>query len=399
MNTNYLELINEILSSSLKESEILEFKDYKFEDGKFNSLDSKNMNTLMKEICSFANADGGKIILGIAEDENHNPTKISDTGVNVENFETWEQSFRNKIATKTVPAIYGIKLHHVVVNNDNCIVIEIPKSILRPHAFDDGEHKFYKRNGNESRPMRYSDLKNGFSELEITQQKIYNFITDRISTILDSEIDESLSECSSLILHIIPEWSLDVSNFIDLKKCYNNRALSVISPDYSNYSYYNADGLMKTYETNHNGFSSYLQIFTDGKLEAGEIRLLNDFRDENPLEIYHWDQLEKLIAEKIYIYCKALSELDLGTSFFITLTLLNVRDKYSTTYYGFNRGKAIKKNLIRLPIIKWNILESFEDRMLPIFNNFANIFSVDSSSLYDNNNNPIEEKFSFISKQ
>lgn len=86
-----------------------------------------------------------------------------------------------------------------------------------------------------------------------------------------------------------------------MKKCYNNRALSVISPDYSNYSYYNADGLMKTYETNHNGFSSYLQIFTDGKLEAGEIRLLNDFRDENPLEIYHWDQLEKLIAEK-YIF-------------------------------------------------------------------------------------------------
>ena len=51
-----------------------------------------------------------------------------------------------------------------------------PKSILRPHAFDDGEHKFYKRNGNESRPMRYSDLK--WVSIRDHTAKIYNFITD-----------------------------------------------------------------------------------------------------------------------------------------------------------------------------------------------------------------------------
>lgn len=335
MTENYKILTENIISNTIKESETLEFKNYQFKDGKFNSLDSKNSNTLLKEVCAFANTNGGKIIIGISEDNNHNPSVINDTLVNKENFEAWEQSFRNKIATKTIPSIYGINVAHICIENKNCIIIDVPKSLIKPHAYDDGEHRFYKRNGNESRPMRYSDMKKNFIELGINQQKITNFIEERISAILDGEIHDTLSSNGSLVIHIIPESSLDITNFLDTKIFYNNKNLDVITPDFSKFTYYNANGLLKTYENSY-CFGSYIQLFTDGKIEAGESRLVSYFKDNKPNEIYHWDKFEKIIAEKIYKYCHEFYTLNLDTTFYITLTLLNVKDKYSISEYGFN---------------------------------------------------------------
>ena len=397
MDTNYLELINEILSGSLKESEVLEFKEYKFEDGKFNSLDSKNMNTLMKEICSFANTDGGKIILGIAEDENHNPTKTSDTGVNAENFETWEQSFRNKIATKTIPAIYGVKLHHLNVDDNNCILIDIPRSFLKPHAFDDGEHKFYTRNGNESRPMRYPELKNNFLALDSSQRKLSSFRDERISSILNGEVDDSLSTVPSLIIHIYPENSIDPTTYIDLKQYEHNSKIDIFNPSgYHGQPYYNANGLIKVINTYRHPFSTYIQRFPNGVLEIREKYLLTYDVDDDQNLIYYWDKLEEIMAQKIYQYCIELSSA-LGYNFYIWYTLLNVKGHYSRTSNWGDVSEPLKQNIIKSPIIKWAINESYSRSMLPLFNNFANIFGSRESWLY-NDNEPIEEKFNFINK-
>ena len=100
--------IDELLSNKVQENQSLEYKAYNFENGKFNTLDQKHKSTLIKEICAFANAQGGTIILGIGEDENHNPTAASGTGVTEELFEQWEQSFRLFCKTKIRPVLHGI---------------------------------------------------------------------------------------------------------------------------------------------------------------------------------------------------------------------------------------------------------------------------------------------------
>ena len=56
------EFLQEILEEKIGESDVLEFKDYYFENGKLSELNQKNLNDLFKEICSFANYNGGKII-------------------------------------------------------------------------------------------------------------------------------------------------------------------------------------------------------------------------------------------------------------------------------------------------------------------------------------------------
>ncbi len=395
MNINFNnQYIQSLLDDKVMESDILEYKKYVFSNGKFNSLDQKEANTLMKEICSFANQNGGIIIIGLAEDDKHNPSEVADCNVKKEDFETWEQSFRNKIATTTIPVLYGISVFHVTVGESNCIIINIPRSILKPHAFNTGsKDEFYIRNGNESRPMRYNDLKNSFNSLEYTQKRISQFRDNRISLILDGELDESLATDTSLIIHIIPEWSLDSSNFLDLRSLMYKDKFKNISPGRRGSQFFNADGFIDVFGDSEKEYMSYVQLFMNGIVESGEIRLLNDYRDNI---IYRWFVLEKLIAERIYEYCTELDSLGVKSDYHISVSLLNAKGKYAEYNSWGDKSPIIKRSIIRTPIVKWSIRDSFENTIHPILTSLAHSFGLGMSSMYDENLSPIKERFDFL---
>ncbi|MDD7471252.1 MAG: ATP-binding protein, partial [Firmicutes bacterium] len=227
------EFLEEIISEKISESDTLEYKDYYFANGKLTSLDQKELAKLFKEICALANYNGGKIILGLKEDNNHNPSELSDVGVNKDTFEMWEQALRNKISVNIIPSLYGIKTELVEVSDDtNCIIIDVPRSVLKPHAYNTGSnHEFYIRNGNTSIQMRYNDLKNSFDALSNRQQKLESFRNERISSILNSEIDDTLITSPILLIHILPEVSFDERTYINLKACEYNDNLDIFNPD------------------------------------------------------------------------------------------------------------------------------------------------------------------------
>lgn len=394
------EFLEEIISEKISESDTLEYKDYYFTNGKLTSLDQKELAKLFKEICALANYNGGRIILGLKEDNNHNPSELSDVGVNKDTFEMWEQALRNKLSVNIIPSLYGIKTELVEVRDDtNCIIIDVPRSVLKPHAYNTGSnHEFYIRNGNTSIQMRYNDLKNSFDSLSNRQQKLESFRSERISSILNSEVDDTLITSPLLLIHILPEVSFDERTYIDLKACEYNDNLDIFNPDGHHGSVnYNANGLIKTRRNHKDLLSTYIQIFSNGNLEIGEIYLMKYYADEDPKMIYCWDNFEKIIAKKIYNYCKELSKQKLGTGFYISFTLLNVKNYYSRTS-GFGEiSEPIKQNIIKSQFVKWDINTSYQSSMYQLFNKFANIFGSRESWLY-NDGEPIAEKFNFIAE-
>lgn len=394
------EFLEEIISEKISESDTLEYKDYYFTNGKLTSLDQKELAKLFKEICALANYNGGKIILGLKEDNNHNPSELSDVGVNKDTFEMWEQALRNKLSVNIIPSLYGITTELVEVRDGtNCIIIDVPRSVLKPHAYNTGSnHEFYIRNGNTSIQMRYNDLKNSFDSLSNRQQKLESFRSERISSILNSEIDDTLITSPLLLIHILPEVSFDERIYIDLKACEYNDNLDIFNPDGHHGSVnYNANGLIKTRRNHKDLLSTYIQIFSNGNLEIGEIYLMKYDVDENPRMIYCWDNFEKIIAKKIYNYCKELYKQRLGTGFYISFTLLNVKDYYSRTSGFGELSEPIKQNIIKSQFVKWDINTSYQSSMYQLFNKFANIFGSRESWLY-NDGEPIAEKFNFIAE-
>lgn len=220
--------LQETWDLKLPEGQKLEYKQYIFTDGKFKSLEDNQRRKLSQVISSFANSDGGSIIIGIAEDENHNPSKLNDVGVDQKSFENWEQSFRQYISSKIKPVIYGVECYIEQVEGVNLIKIDVPRSLNKPHAINNGsKDELYIRYGNMTNPMLLDDLRNAFGDKNITENKINNFKNERLSMILGDEIFDDLNNNSALVIHIIPETSTKLDNYVDLKKAEQDQNLDV----------------------------------------------------------------------------------------------------------------------------------------------------------------------------
>lgn len=391
-------LIEQIFDNKERESERLEFKDYRFEQGKFNKLGQKESDKFLKEICAFANTYGGTIVLGIGEDEYHNPDKLVDTGVTPELFEEWEKTLRNKIATQTIPILYGIKVEHMTIQGKNCILIKVPRSVLKPHAFNTGSRdEIYMRNGNTSSPMRYNDLKHSFLEFDHLMQKIQTYRDERISFLLNSNLDETLIERPFLLLHILPELSLDMSTTVDLSHIiYNPVFRPICSQYYSMYSY-NSDGLIIVkLDSWQSGLSSYIQVSLNGFLESLTLRLWGDEEHYSP----YWDDIEVTVVKNIYALCHELNVLGLGDVYHIGMSLVNAKGKslHSRDYCNED-AFPINNNLIKTPFVRFDINEDFATSILPIVTKLAHTMGLAHSTLYEQNGKPSEEKFSFMKQE
>lgn len=289
--------IDNILEEKLQENQQLEYKDFYFENGKFNFLEQKQKNTLAKELCSFANSEGGTIILGILEDEKHNPVKCSDTGVNTESFEQWEQSFRLFCKSKIRPVIHGIECSIIEKDDTNLIKIEIPKSILKPHAFYDGnKDEFFIRYGNICNHMSFDDLRKSFTEFDSIQSKVFDFRDNRISMIINDEVAGDIQDKAILVIHIISNWSMGINSYIDFGKAKYDDLLDVFSPTplgggRRGNLLYNSDGMMINYGYGDLPIMSYTQLFHHGSVESIEVRMMNyelDRYGDKAKYIYNW---------------------------------------------------------------------------------------------------------------
>lgn len=386
--------IQEILNEKFQESQKLEYKDYFFEDGKLNSLKPKQKNTLLKEICSFANADGGTIIIGIGEDENHNPNISNDVGVNKETWEQWEQSFRLLCKSKIRPVLHGINCKLVENKKNNLISIEIPKSILKPHAFFDGnKDEFYIRYGNMCNHMSYDDLKRSFTEFESIQSKILNFRDNRISMIINNEIFGDFQNETILVLHVIPHWSIGLSNSIDMniidrEVLKQDNSFDVFSPTPLGKSRrgilnYNTDGIVVSYGREY-GFDefpvmSYTQFFHNGAIESVEVRMMNYSESDTKEEkyIYNWGKMEELLYTKISSFCSLLEKVNLPRPYNVFVSILNAKGKKTILNEWGDLSQPLPRDIIKSISAYISEGVSLEKALVPLFTSLANSFGIE----------------------
>lgn len=397
--------LQEVWDLKLPESQNLEYKRYVFDGGKFKSLTEKEKNKLGQVISSFANSDGGSIIIGITEDENHNPSILTDVGVNNEEFENWEQSFRQYISSKIKPVIYGIDCYIEQVEDKNLIKIDVPMSLTKPHAINNGsKDELYIRYGNMTNPMLLDDLRNAFEDKNITENKIINFKNERLSMILGNEILGDLDNNSALVIHIIPETSVKLNNYIDLKKAEDKQKLDVFSPTplggiRRGNVIYNMDGLFVHYEAFNVLPNSYTQLFHNGSLEVTEVRLMNQLNEsDNKSYIYDWWKLERLLVSKIYSLTNVMQEIQISKPYYVFVTLLNVKERQSLGYLELYPEKPITRNIAKSVVAYITEESSFEESLYPLLTSLANVFGLKNSGMYSEDGTPIMDQFDFISK-
>ena len=359
-----------LIDNQVFENRELEYKDYSFVGGK---LPGKQRDKFMKEIAAFANTNGGTIIIGMQEDENRLPTKLSGAGMRLGDFDGWLSSFKQMVLSRIRPHLHGIECVPVVLEDNNiAIVISIPKSYARPHSFWDGnKDEFFMRHVNGIMYMDIDDLRKEFLYTNGLQDKIREFRRERISLILANECVGDLGNLAKLVIHIIPEWSFELGNIVDLKQLYMNSSVHPLSGSSWNYRY-NADGycIFGASRLLHY-IPTYTQFFHNGIIEATEVRSISGYEDK---EVYDWSALQGQLMRVITDYGSHLEMLNVPKPWHISATLLNAKGYVTST--GWDMSAPIDRDIV-------NSLEGIctedspiQDALKVVFNSLSNAFGI-----------------------
>ena len=164
---------------------------------------------LANYIASFANSEGGLIILGVSEekieDEKGKSTKIYPKEITWGEISLAKETLENKIRVRIKPQIDGLFIRPIRKKEKVIFLIDIPKSNSSPHMSPDC--KYNKRLNFMIQAMDHYEVVNLFRVNSIMKEKLVEKIYEPLASILEkhtgllseystpsiSEIDEILS--------------------------------------------------------------------------------------------------------------------------------------------------------------------------------------------------------------
>lgn len=361
------------------ENKELEYKDYKFPNGKMEVQDKIK---LVQEVVAFANADGGIIIIGIQEDENRFPVKVTGAGFTMQEFDNWLSSFRLLILSRIRPHLHGIEYKPVELqDNSIAIVISIPKSYSRPHSFWDGnKDTFFIRYANGKSYMDIDDLRKQFLFSGSIQNQIKQFRSDRVSMILANECVGDMGDDAKLLFHIIPAWSFELGNSIDIKKAYKNDDLLPISSFSGLHYRFSADGYcMFSKNGRTSRIETYTQLFHNGIIEAVYL-----FPVHQQKQIYNWDKIQGEIIKAAYRFADALRTLSVPKPWHLYATILNAKG-YRATSENRSNSEPLERDIMHSQDGIWKDEGTIDSALRPVLDTLSNAFGYNESNCFDNN--------------
>jgi len=287
------------------------------------------------------------------------------------------------ILAKVRPRIYGISMHKFDLSDkDMVIAITVPKSISRPHAVNDGnKDNFYIRHSNGVTNMSLDDLRREILSSASYQTEIKRFRQDRIAMIMSNEYIRNFEEGAKLVLHLIPLWSLDIGNAVDLNALDSWTSRNGFCPmsggGYE--SIYCAEGRLSfSIPHNSNDVQSSMLVMRNGIIEVVDSRMMN--YDRKHKEVYHWNELERIIYKKINDCGTLLEKLNAPRPWYISAAIVNGKE-YRTSDAWNGQSECLHSNYIQSVDCLWNDEQSLNEIIQPCFDALANAFGYRKSGI------------------
>lgn len=200
--------LTEILNNSdYRESEFLDYKSmfsvdlYQKSDKRFEQAKAE----LRNDVCAFANANGGYLIFGVKE-EGGIPAEICGIEIK-DSTERFEMRLKNYLQT-IQPKMPQCSFRFIQQENGRYIVIILVlHDAFAPyfHVENEKDYRFYKRVGNDKRPIAYTELRNMFIQSTALEKEIERFRKERI------EFFRNQGFGRFMLIHVIPDTFTDSS--------------------------------------------------------------------------------------------------------------------------------------------------------------------------------------------
>lgn len=230
--------------------------------------DNEGKKEFLADVSSFANTTGGYLIFGIKE-ENLIPVDIC--GLPNLNPDIDILRFENMIRDGIDPRIPGVAMRAVQIDGSKYVLlIHVPRSFLQPHVVRFQNHwRFYARNSAGKYPLDVDEVRSAFLLSESIAEQIRRYRSDRLGKIVSGETPVRMPQTPKFIIHVAPAGAFSSGARINLSPVTEKWGDWLLPVRFgSASSRYNIDGFLSWAVTGTSESPSYIQLFTNGCIEA-----------------------------------------------------------------------------------------------------------------------------------
>ncbi|MEP7284266.1 MAG: ATP-binding protein [Chloroflexota bacterium] len=378
--------IQELKDNDEAESKIL---DYKLQVNKQNDGDKGDF---LEDICAFANAEGGFIVVGIEDRKEDGkatgkPGRIMPLPVNSDlEKRRLDQMILDNTEQKVQTHIQPVEME----DGKYVFVVRIPKSSAAPHAVkSDKARIFWMRHNGGKHPMDVFELRSAFQRSGAALYQAREFRNHRLQQLYSGRIliDPITMNGPHTALHIIPAGAFETSTLLDLsllddRKEQNHKLIDLLRFTKGTLQpSFNFDGwlgrvIMQLDLRPSSIRTSYVQLFRNGCLEG----LSNGLISSEP-KMFLGELFEENLLTILKRLIEALKIMDVVPPLFIAVSIIGIHD-FSFGYHGNYQGK-FKTDPLEFPEVSLNAFdEELSDVMKPIFDTLANAAGFPYSESY-----------------
>lgn len=255
--------LQELCDESYEESVTLDFK------RELPGTSDKDKQEFLKDVCAFANADGGDLVYGITEQSG--AAKLLSPIANVtEKSDAAKRRLGQVLESGLEPRIQGVLFYPIHTEKGYILVVRVPASFDGPHRYlFNGQSKFVMRNGTHTSELSYDQLRWAFDRTATLGERARQFRSDRLRAVVEGKTWRPMTAGPICVIHLIPIASMSGRKNVDIRALYYDY-VRFISPDWGGGSRtLNLDGLViHRGEPNDKGAFAFTQIFRSGALES-----------------------------------------------------------------------------------------------------------------------------------
>jgi len=367
-----------LIENAVPESRTLEYKEA------FPSNTDADKKEFLADISALANSSGGDIIYGLRERAGV-PSELIGIEVSQSEIDSRKLWIEELARQGIEPRIFGLKTEGIPLSNGRyAVIIRVPKSWSSPHCVTlKGTFKFYGRGTNGKYMLDVNELKSAFIASDTLERKLKEFRLDRISQIVADEGPVKQGNGAKIIVHIMPLNSFNMGARYDVKDMYQKLEQRSLRTLYGSghMSRINFDGVLAFSPTYEGISDSYMQIFNNGIGESVNTSMLDNSQKLIPCICY-----EKEIIKFVEKYLKYITELEINPSYFIAVTLVNIKGyKMETRHILHPYSNEIDRDILLIPgIVVEDLEKPIDSQLKPIFDSIWNSCGRMGSSNYNN---------------
>ena len=276
--------IDQLVADKVAESRTLDYKE------KLPGQSDGEKKESLADITSFANASGGDLVFGVAEerDVQNRPTGIPKgiTGLGMINVDAEKLRLEAIIRDGIEPRLPGVQIHALNgFPTGSVLIIRIRQSWNPPHMVKGtgaGSYRFYSRNSAGKYPLDSTEIRAAFALSEALPERIRHFRDERLAKIIADETPVPLKANPKLVLQMVPLAAFrSTAETLDMGAVSRLGMQGLLRPiDNSPSSRrFNLDGYVSIIQYTEGPCDGYLQVFRNGCIEAVDTRMIRR-RDE-----------------------------------------------------------------------------------------------------------------------